>query len=158
MSVLGAVFLMVAAIAATEVFAILLHRYVMHGPGWFIHRTHHEPREGYFELNDLYALVFALLAIGLFLASMAWGPAFWLGVGVTLYGVLYALAHDGLVHRRIPLNIVPRRGYLKRLVQAHNLHHAVKTRDGAVSFGFLWAPDAARLKRRLAAQKTQGEP
>jgi beta-carotene 3-hydroxylase len=36
------------------------------------------------------------------------------------------------------------------LHQAHRLHHAVKSREGGVSFGFLFAPDPVRLKRRLA--------
>lgn len=40
----------------------------------------------------------------------------------------------------------PRRACSKRLLQAHRLHHAVESRDGTVSFGFLIAPSAARLK------------
>jgi beta-carotene 3-hydroxylase len=39
--------------------------------------------------------------------------------------VLYTFVHDGLVHRRFPFAGSPI-GYLKRLVQAHRLHHAVK--------------------------------
>ena len=46
------------------------------------------------------------------------------------YGILYALIHDGLVHRRFASVRSPRGGYLKRLVQAHRLHHAVRGRDG----------------------------
>ena len=51
---------------------------------------------------------------------------------------------------------VPRRGYLKRLVQAHNLHHATVGKEGGVSFGFVLARDPARLKRELAAQAEAG--
>jgi beta-carotene 3-hydroxylase len=68
---------------------------------------------------------------------------------MTAYGFLYFVAHDGLVHRRWPFHYVPRRGYLKRLYQAHRMHHAVRGREGAVSFGFLYAPPVATLKRRL---------
>ena len=46
-----------------------------------------------------------------------------IGIGVLAYGIIYTLAHDGLVHQRW-FRYVPRRGYLKRLVQAHHLHHA----------------------------------
>ena len=49
----------------------------------------------------------------------------------------------------LPWRWVPRSGYLKRLYQAHRLHHAVHGREGCVSFGFLWAPAPARLKQRL---------
>jgi transposase-like protein len=34
---------------------------------------------------------------------------------------------------------VPRSSYMKRIVQAHRLHHAPETKDGSVSFGFIWA-------------------
>jgi beta-carotene 3-hydroxylase len=126
------------------------HKYVMHGWGWGWHRSHHEPRQGWFEKNDLYALVFASLAIVLIALGTAgrW-PLQWIGAGMTLYGFLYFLAHDGLVHRRWPLRYVPRSGYLKRLYQAHRMHHAVEGREGCVSFGFLYAPSVKTLKAEL---------
>lgn len=126
------------------------HKYVMHGWGWGWHRSHHEPRQGGFEKNDLYALVFASLAIVLIALGTAgrW-PLQWIGAGMTLYGFLYFLAHDGLVHRRWPLRYVPRSGYLKRLYQAHRMHHAVEGREGCVSFGFLYAPSVKTLKAEL---------
>ncbi len=126
------------------------HKYVMHGWGWGWHRSHHEPRQGWFEKNDLYAVVFAGLAIVLIALGTAgrW-PLQWIGAGMTLYGFLYFLAHDGLVHRRWPLRYVPRSGYLKRLYQAHRMHHAVEGREGCVSFGFLYAPSVKALKADL---------
>ncbi len=126
------------------------HKYVMHGWGWGWHRSHHEPRQGWFEKNDLYAVVFASLAIVLIaLGSAGRWPLQWVGAGMTLYGFLYFLAHDGLVHRRWPLRYVPRSGYLKRLYQAHRMHHAVEGREGCVSFGFLYAPSVKALKAEL---------
>ncbi|WP_314410668.1 sterol desaturase family protein [Pseudomonas kuykendallii] len=126
------------------------HKYVMHGWGWGWHRSHHEPREGWFEKNDLYAVVFAGLAIVLIaLGTAGCWPLQWIGAGMTLYGFLYFLAHDGLVHRRWPLRYVPRSGYLKRLYQAHRMHHAVEGREGCVSFGFLYAPSVKALKAEL---------
>jgi len=65
------------------------------------------------------------------------------------------VAHDGMVHRRWPLRWTPRGGYLKRLYQAHRLHHAVQGREGCVSFGFLWAPSPQRLKRQLQATQVR---
>jgi beta-carotene 3-hydroxylase len=43
--------------------------------------------------------------------------------------------------------------YLRRIVQAHHLHHAVRTREGALSFGFLHAPDPRALRRELRRRR-----
>ena len=148
------------AFVGMEMFAWAMHRYVMHGPwGWGWHASHHEEpigggmlRRG-FELNDLFAIVFAAPAILLFWvgALPGWSPVWWAACGVTAYGVMYGVVHDGLVHHRWPFRLTPRQGYAKRLVQAHRLHHAVLGREGAVSFGFLYAPDVRHLKARLKA-------
>ena len=42
------------------------------------------------------------------------------------------------------------------IVQAHRLHHAVETKAGAVSFGFLWAPPAETLKAELGRRDRAG--
>lgn len=133
-----------------------MHRYLMHGPLWVLHKSHHAPRAGAFELNDLFGLVFAGLAIGLFAlgARPGWGAAWWAAAGTTVYGVLYALLHDGLAHDRWPIKVPARGGYLTRLKQAHRLHHAVPTREGAVSFGFLFPADPRRLAQRLREQRS----
>lgn len=146
-------FLIVAlTVGLMEVVAYGLHRFVMHGIGWGWHRSHHEPRRGWFELNDLFALVFAGISIGFFILSHWWPTAFWIGIGTVIYGLLYTLLHDGLVHQRFGFVHSPRSGYLKRLVQAHRLHHAVHERSGAVSFGFLYAPPVASLRNRLRSR------
>ena len=146
--------------AGREAFAWFAHRYVMHGLGWAWHRSHHLPpgqKKGWFELNDLYAVVFASVAIVLVaLGTSGADPLQWIGAGMTLYGLLYFLAHDGLVHQRWAFRWVPRSGYLKRLYQAHRLHHSVAGKDDAVSFGFLWAPSPGHLKRRLQDERRRG--
>jgi beta-carotene 3-hydroxylase len=138
------------------------HKYVMHGFGWGWHRDHHEPHEGTLERNDLYALVGAALSIAMFalgspmiMGGDAWWPATWIGLGVLVYGLIYTLVHDGLVHQRW-FRWVPRRGYAKRLVQAHKLHHATIGKEGGVSFGFVFARDPARLKAELKRQREAG--
>lgn len=142
--------LMLATAVATEAVAWTVHRYIMHGWGWGWHRSHHRPRDGVFEKNDLYAVVFTALALGFILAGSAHhGPFYWMGLGATLYGVLYFILHDGLVHHRWPFRFTPTHPYIKRLVQAHHLHHAVHEREGAVSFGFLYAPPVRDLRHKL---------
>ncbi len=143
----------VLTVAAMELVAATVHREIMHGPGWGWHRSHHEKRSGIFEANDLYALVFAALSIALFVAGAAVPLLWWIGFGMVVYGIFYALLHDALVHRRIPFPKSPRSGYLKRLVQAHRLHHSVREREGAVSFGFLYAPPVASLLEQLRAKR-----
>jgi len=146
---------LLAGLVLMEGVAWGMHRYVMHGVLWNWHRSHHEPAGRGPELNDLFGLVFAAIAVGLFWAGAkpGWSPLWWLALGVTLYGVLYALVHDGLVHRRFPFPVRADRGYLLRLVRAHHLHHMTRGRDGAVSFGFLLAQDPERLAAQLQRRR-----
>ena len=149
----------IATVVAMEAFAYVMHRWVMHGPGWFLHASHHRPRPGRYEANDLYAVVFALPSIVLLYGGVnldwgAWASA--VGAGIAAYGLIYFLFHDVIVHQRLPHRIVARSTYLKRIVQAHRLHHAVESRDGAVSFGFLYAPRPDHLAAELAKRGRSG--
>ena len=146
--------LFLVTIAAMEGVAYAAHRWVMHGPGWFLHASHHRERHGRFELNDLYAAIFAVPSFVLLLGGvqLGWWPGFtWIGAGIAAYGAIYFGFHDVIVHRRLPHRYVARSRYMKRIVQAHRLHHAVESKHGTVSFGFLWAPRADALKARLRA-------
>jgi beta-carotene 3-hydroxylase len=98
-----------------------------------------------------------MFALGspMILGARAWWPGTWIGLGILGYGIIYTLVHDGLVHQRW-FRYVPRRGYLKRLVQAHKLHHATVGKEGGVSFGFVWARDPVRLKAELKRQREAG--
>jgi len=146
--------LTLASIVFMEVFAWAFHKYFMHGPGWGWHESHHVQTRGPFETNDLYAVCFSVIAAGLFIAgSLWWTPLWYIALGFTIYGVLYGFVHDGLVHQRWPFQYSPKGGYLFRLVLAHRLHHHTTTKDGAVSFGFLWAENPQRLKAKLKDQK-----
>ena len=148
------ILIVIGTVAFMEAFAWWAHKYVMHGWGWGWHKSHHEPHNDKLEKNDLYVLVFASLSILMFLiGTLYWMPLFWIALGTTTYGMLYFLAHDGLVHQRWPFRYVPRKGYLKRLYQAHRLHHAVKGKDGCVSFGFIWSPPVEKLKAELSRNR-----
>jgi len=148
--------------AGMEACACLTHRYIMHGPLWFIPQTHHRPRQGIFELNDLFGLLFGAIAAPLFYYGLQGQPVLLgIGLGMTGYGIAYFLVHDVLVHRRVSHRFTPARGYLRRVHQAHHMHHAVRERDGAVSFGFLMAPRpetlAKKLKNRSAHAAREGD-
>jgi Fatty acid hydroxylase superfamily. len=154
--------IVIATAAAMELVAWSSHKYIMHGFGWGWHRDHHEPHDKLLERNDLYALVGAMISISMFalgsgwvMGADAWPPATWIGTGVLVYGVIYTLIHDGLVHQRY-FRWVPRQGYARRLVQAHKLHHATIGKEGGVSFGFIVARDPAVLKQELRRQAKGG--
>lgn len=152
--------LFVATVAAMEAVAYAAHRWVMHGPGWVLHESHHRPRAGRFEANDLYAVIFAIPSILLILGGvqLGWGAwATWIGAGIAAYGAIYFGFHDLIVHKRLPHRYVPRSTYMKRIVQAHRLHHAVETKHGTVSFGFLVAPRPEVLKTELAERRKAGK-
>ena len=152
-----------ASVIAMEWVAWASHKYIMHGFGWSWHRDHHEPHDNLFEKNDLFAVVGAAMSIAMFavgspllMGDAAWWPGTWIGLGVLIYGVIYTIVHDGLVHQRY-FRWVPKRGYAKRLVQAHKLHHATVGREGGVSFGFVFARDPAKLKAELKRQLLAGQ-
>lgn len=151
--------LFVATIIAMEGVAYVAHRWVMHGPGWFLHASHHRPRLGMWEANDLYALIFAVPSILLFWWGIGLGQGAlyaWAGGGIAAYGAIYFGFHDVIVHKRIGHRYVPRSTYMKRIVQAHRLHHVVETKEGTVSFGFLWAPRPEVLKAELQRLGSDG--
>jgi beta-carotene 3-hydroxylase len=150
----GLAIIFLATVAAMELFANVMHRWVMHGPGWFLHASHHRARTGPFEWNDLYAAIFAVPSIAMIYGGVQAGWGDWataIGAGIAAYGAIYFGFHDVIVHQRIAHRIVPRSDYFKRIVQAHRLHHAVESRLGAVSFGFLAAPPIDLLKAQLRA-------
>lgn len=104
-------------------------------PFWNLHKSHHEPREGPFEQNDLFAVANALPAIGLilygFLNEGVWpGLCYGAGLGITIFGMAYMFVHDGLVHRRFPVGPIAEVPYFKKIAMAHKLHHSEKF-DGA---------------------------
>jgi beta-carotene 3-hydroxylase len=143
-------------VAAMEFVAWSAHKYIMHGWGWAWHRDHHEPHDNVLEKNDLFGVAGGVVAISLFTYGFVYSPfLWWVAMGITLYGLIYTFIHDGLVHQRF-FRWVPKRGYAKRLVQAHKLHHATVGREGGVSFGFVVAEDPVKLKAKLRAQRLTG--
>jgi beta-carotene 3-hydroxylase len=148
-----------ATVAFMEGVAYVSHRWVMHGFGWFLHKSHHEARTGFWELNDWYFVFYATPSIALLIAGTSgfWESwAIWMGAGIAAYGAIYLGFHDIIVHKRWDSGYVARWSYMKRIVQAHRIHHIVETKDGTVSFGFLIAPKPEDLKATLAARGRVG--
>ena len=145
-------------VAFMEGFAYVMHRWVMHGPGWVLHKSHHSARTGRFELNDLYGAIFAIPSIVLIYGGTVAGWGDWataIGVGIATYGAIYFGFHDVIVHKRVGHTYVPRSTYMKRIVQAHRMHHALESKEHGISFGFLVAPRIDTLKKQLAESEAQ---
>jgi beta-carotene 3-hydroxylase len=138
-----------AAFAAMEGVSYLTHRFVMHGFGIGLHRSHHQPAHEGFELNDLYPLMFSSVAIlsftaGTFLPSLR--PLVLAGTGITLYGVAYLFVHEIYIHRRLGLVPRPYR-LLEWLKSSHRIHHLY----GGEPFGMLLPLVPRELRQRAAA-------
>lgn len=130
------------AFAAMEPVSWLIHKYIMHGPLWKIHKTHHLHKgKSWFELNDLFSLLFGSVSMILIYTGLHrhWQVSFGLGLGIALYGVVYFLFHDVVIHHRYFATkgvVLPR--FLQRLARAHYIHHKSTKSPDAQHFGLLF--------------------
>jgi beta-carotene 3-hydroxylase len=143
----------VAAFVLMEPVTYATHRWVMHGIGERIHRSHHRLGSRGWEANDLYPLGFASIVI----AAMAVGfnrdgagGMVAVAVGISAYGLSYAAVHDIYIHRRLG-RFVGRSAALDRLADAHELHH----RFGGEPYGML-LPVVPRVVARRAVNDPSG--
>ena len=137
-----------AAFVAMEPVAALLHRRVMHGAGWGLHRSHHLPPRPGAEANDAYPLMIAGATVATMLAGRLrprLRPLLWIGSGVTAYGAAYVLVHDLLVHQRLGTAPLSDARYTRWVAAAHARHH----RDAGPPYGFV-VPIVRPARRRAA--------
>jgi beta-carotene 3-hydroxylase len=127
------VLLFAGAFAAMEAVSYAGHRWVMHGPGMAWHRSHHAPPTSRFERNDRFPLCFSVVGFLFFLlGSLGIEPLWWVGAGVTAYGLAYLFVHEVYIHRRVAMP-VPGLRYLDWLRDAHRDHHT----GGGEPYGML---------------------
>jgi beta-carotene 3-hydroxylase len=122
----GGVLIAGVAFLLMEPVTALTHRYVMHGVGRRLHRSHHQPDGSRFELNDWFPVMFAaIVMLGLWAGFNLDGLEVLVpvAIGVTLYGATYAAVHDGWIHRRVPWFDDRHSALLDRLAAAHRVHH-----------------------------------
>lgn len=155
MNVARAVGVVVASFAAMEVVSYAAHRWVMHGFGMAWHGSHHRPPTGTFERNDLFPLCFSAVGFGLFLAAAVLpgsGWLWWVGVGVTLYGLVYLVVHDIVIHHRLGRWEHSVR-FLAWLRESHRIHH----RFGGEPYGMVVPVVPRELRARMAASPDAGD-
>ncbi|OVA17170.1 Fatty acid hydroxylase [Macleaya cordata] len=139
----GTFALSVGAAVGMEFWARWAHRALWHASLWHMHESHHQPREGAFELNDVFAIINAvpaisLLSYGFFNHGLLPGLSFGAGLGITVFGMAYMFVHDGLVHRRFPVGPISNVPYFRRVAAAHQIHHSDKFKG--VPYGLFLGP------------------
>jgi beta-carotene 3-hydroxylase len=142
MTIVTFVGLVILGFAGMEIISYLVHRFIFHGILWEVHRSHHEPTHGWFELNDLFSIFFGAVSVYLMYLGMATpleSSSFAIGTGIAVYGVLYFVIHDLFAHKRF----VPFKSDSKimRLIRyAHQRHHQSIEKDGQEPYGLFLFP------------------
>lgn len=141
------VFLYIAIVLATvltmEFVAWFAHKYLMHGWLWVWHEDHHKPhyeKEGFFEKNDLFFLVFALPSMASYIIGSLYSDYRWvlfIGIGISIYGLIYFLIHDVYIHQRFKWFRQLDSKYSRAILKAHGAHHAKIHKEDGESFGLL---------------------
>jgi beta-carotene 3-hydroxylase len=131
------------AFVSMEAVAWSAHKYLMHGPLWFLHRDHHKKEsKGFFEHNDFFFLIFALPGITALFIGLRnqFNFMFFVGLGISIYGLAYFLVHDIFIHQRFKMFRLTRNFYFMAIRRAHKMHHKHLGKKDGECFGMLWVP------------------
>jgi len=126
----------------------------MHGFLWKWHVDHHrndhqknlpeKTEEKKLEKNDIFFLIYAIPAIILMIAgiSTSFFPIVYIGIGITLYGFIYFVVHDVIIHKRINIPFLQKQhnSLVRAIIKAHTAHHHPKSKDDFDNFGLLIFP------------------
>jgi len=135
--------IVVATFLMMEGVTWLVHKYIMHGFLWPLHRDHHDhSNEGNMERNDYFFVIFAIPTIAL----MYYGTIndfniyFYIALGITIYGMAYFFVHDIFIHQRFNILKNTKNPYLLAIRRGHKQHHKHTGKEQGECFGFLWVP------------------
>ena len=137
------ILIVIGAFVGMEAVAWLAHKYLMHGLLWTLHADHHKKdTTDFLERNDSFFLIFATpgiicLFIGL---QNDFSPLFFIGLGITLYGMAYFFIHDIFIHQRFKVLRNSDNAYFKALRRAHKMHHKHLGKEHGECFGMLLVP------------------
>lgn len=143
MQVVFYILVTIATFLFMEFVAWAAHKYLMHGFLWIWHEDHHKPhheKKGFFEKNDLFFLVFAIPSATSYIVGLSTPGFFWLlfvGIGISIYGLVYFLIHDVYIHRRFKWFRQLDSSYSRAILRAHGDHHSKREKEDGRSFGLL---------------------
>lgn len=138
MSILVALLTVIITIILMECISWFIHKYLFHGPLWFMHKSHHERSASFFEWNDLFAVLFGGVSLYLmYIDRDELGLRFFIGAGIAIYGMVYFVIHDWFVHQRFKA-FKSKNGYLTMIRKAHKIHHKNMGKEKGRAFGLLF--------------------
>jgi len=143
MSVFLSIIIVVLTFCVMECVTWLTHKYIMHGLLWNLHEDHHNKQPHFFEKNDYFFVIFAVVAMTFFAIGTylpGWEFFVFIGIGITLYGMGYFLVHDILIHQRFKLFSRTSNVYFRALRKAHKIHHKHLGKEEGECFGMLFVP------------------
>ena len=148
--------LIILGFAGMEILSYAVHRFLFHGIFWRIHRTHHIARKGWFELNDIFSLIFGATSICLIIFAkkpLLNSISFPIGLGIALYGVFYFVVHDAFTHRRfLPFNS---ESLIFRIIHAaHQRHHQTIEKQGIEPFGLFFF-NYVKFREKIKVKRTK---
>ncbi len=122
-----------------EFIAWSVHKYIMHGFLWYLHKDHHQVNKDHaFQKNDYFFLIFAIPSILLILDGVqSYSYNLYIGIGIALYGFAYFIVHEIIIHQRIKIFRRIDNKYIKALRMAHKVHHKNIHKHNCSSFGML---------------------
>ena len=145
-------------VVAMEFVAWFSHKYIMHGLLWNWHEDHHTPHaegHGFFEKNDLFFLIFAIPSMACYILGVETSHFYLLfvGIGISIYGMIYFLIHDVYIHQRFKWFRQLDTKYSRAILRAHGAHHTRQTKEDCESFGLLVVNSKYFKKRSQWASK-----
>jgi len=125
-----------------EFMAWFIHKYIMHGLLWVLHKDHHQKdHDSWFERNDAFFLFFAVLSMSfLMTADESFWIGFPIGFGILAYGIAYFVVHDIFIHQRFKWLRNIDNAYARGVRRAHKIHHKHLDKEEGENFGMLIVP------------------
>ena len=122
-----------------EFVAWSVHKFIMHGFLWKLHKDHHQVNKDHvMQKNDYFFLIFAIPSILLILNGFEnLHYTLYIGIGIALYGLAYFIVHEIIIHQRIKIFSRINNKYIKAIRMAHKVHHKNIYKHNSSSFGML---------------------
>ncbi|MCS6935888.1 MAG: hypothetical protein NZM35_12185 [Chitinophagales bacterium] len=127
------------SIVATEIAGFLIHKYLLHGVLWPIHRAYHKRYGNGLKFLPAATWIYIMLATAL-IVSGAWLQTGWLnyaGIGIALYAAISLLV-DAAIKFKINIPYFANNLYIRALRKARQLHERIGRKDAPVHYGLLW--------------------
>jgi beta-carotene 3-hydroxylase len=138
MSISMSILTVVISFIGMECMAWFSHKYIMHGFLWKLHKDHHQKTNHWWELNDIFVIIFAIPSFVALLFGFSNPFILAIGFGILLYGLAYFFVHEILIHNRFKWGVISENRYFRALRRAHKVHHSFLDKKPGDNFGFVF--------------------